>query len=378
MNTILAVTTFVLGIAASGIGLFIVFGVLFAGLLSLIVFWWKQVHKPLGLARINQNPILEPDASHWWESEAVFNPAALYEGGKVHLLYRALGHDGISRIGYASSSDGIHFERYPYPVFELHKPMIPDPRRVYGPLTYHPGLYASGGGWGGAEDPRMVMIDDRVYMTFTAFQGWDSARIGLTSVSLQNFLRKSWYWRMPSLISPPHEVHKNWLIFPEKINDHYAVLNSISPKIAIEYIDDLSKLDDPDVYLTSPGRSGGRKGYWDSEVRGAGAPPVKTKDGWLLFYHANGYKVGAMLLDLKDPTKILYRSSHPVLEANEWYENDGKPGITYVSGAVVIGDDLIVYYGGGDKRIAAASVKLDQFLNRLATGEHASLEPVKL
>ncbi|MEK7612766.1 MAG: hypothetical protein AAB449_01305 [Patescibacteria group bacterium] len=378
METFIALITVIVGIVVSGIGLFLVFGFLFAGFIALFVYWWKQIHLSLHLVRIPQNPVLEPDPTHWWESEAVFNPAALYEGGRVHLLYRALGQDGISRIGYASSADGVHFERLPYPVFEFHQNAVTDRRRQYGPLTYHPGLYASGGGWAGSEDPRAVNVDGTVYMTFTAFQGWDSARIGLTSTSLQDFLKQRFAWRAPALISPPGEVHKNWLLFPEKINGKYAVLNSVAPKISIEYVDNLDDLDDPDVYLKSPGRSGGRKGHWDSEVRGAGAPPLKTKEGWLLFYHANGYNVGVMLLDLHDPTKILYRSNYPVLQAKEWYDNDWKQGVTYASGAVVVGDNLIVYYGGGDKRIAAARANLRDFLRQLATGEHATLEPVKI
>jgi predicted GH43/DUF377 family glycosyl hydrolase len=107
-------------------------------------------------------------------------------------------------------------------------------------------------------------------------------------------------------------------------------------------------------------------------VRGAGAPPLKTKDGWLLLYHGFderhpevGYKVGAMLLDLQDPTKILYRSSAPILESKEWYENDWKPGVTYASGAVIVGKDLLVYYGGGDKHVAVAKMNLKEFLEKL-------------
>jgi predicted GH43/DUF377 family glycosyl hydrolase len=69
--------------------------------------------------------------------------------------------------------------------------------------------------------------------------------------------------------------------------------------------------------LTGP--QPGRKNYWDNRIRGAGPPPIKTDLGWLLLYHANDvydphrYKLGAMLLDLKDPTKVLYRSSTPIL-----------------------------------------------------------------
>ncbi|MDP3004338.1 MAG: hypothetical protein Q8N43_02440, partial [Candidatus Azambacteria bacterium] len=105
--------------------------------------------------------------------------------------------------------------------------------------------------------------------------------------------------------------------------------------------------------------------------RGAGAPPLKTKYGWLLFYHAmdndwSKYKVGAMLLDLNDPTKILYRAKEPVLEPEEIYENNGyKPGIVYISGAVIKDGDLLVYYGCSDSYVSVAYANLDDFLEAL-------------
>src|SRR3989338_6719256 len=78
----------------------------------------KIVHKYLRLTRYARNPILLPRGGSYWESEAVFNPAALYEKGRVPLLYRAVGPDGVSRFGYASSDDGFNFsERLPHPVF---------------------------------------------------------------------------------------------------------------------------------------------------------------------------------------------------------------------------------------------------------------------
>ena len=91
-----------------------------------------------------------------------------------------------------------------------------------------------------------------------------------------------------------------------------------------------------------------------------------------------GYKLGVMLLDLNDPTKIIARSSEPVLEPTAWYENDWKPGVIIASGAVIFGDDLIVYYGGGDKYVAAARANLKDFLHKLTSNEHAVLEPVKV
>jgi predicted GH43/DUF377 family glycosyl hydrolase len=330
------------------------------------------------LERAPQNPILGPIAAHWWESEAVFNPAAVYEEGRVHLLYRALGSDGVSRIGYASSPDGIHFdERLPYPVFTPSRDFsVAHAGRVYPALSYNTQTYASGGGWGGSEDPRLVRLDGHMYMTFTAFDGWGFLRMAMSSISAKDFIEKKWKWQAPVLLSPPNEINKNWLIFPEKIKGKYAVLHSITPKIKIEYVDSLADFDGK-TFINGSTRSGGRANHWDSIVRGAGAPPLKTKYGWLLLYHGFderhpevGYKVGAMLLDLKDPTIITHRSSSPILESKEWYENDWKPGVTYASGTVIVGKDLLVYYGGGDKHIAVAKKDLEEFLQNLTSSEN--------
>ncbi|MDZ4226445.1 MAG: glycosidase [Patescibacteria group bacterium] len=367
--------------------LVIALGAIWLGFIALLIFWRLEVTKPLKLKRQKENPILGPDPAHWWESEAVFNPAAVYDQGRVHVLYRALGQDGISRIGYASSKDGVHFdERLPYPVFNPTRDFeVPSAARVYGPLSYSQTAYASGGGWGGSEDPRLVAIDDHIHMTFVAFDGWGYVRVALTSILKKDFLKKEWVWKNPALLSPPNEIHKNWVLFPEKIGGRYAILHSITPKILIEYVDSLEEFDAPDRFIRGSTRAGGREGKWDDIALGAGAPPLKTLYGWLVFYHGRsskqphiGYKVGAMLLDLDDPRRVLYRSNLPVLEPKEWYENDWKPGVTYASGAVIAGEDLFVYYGGGDKRVAVAKANLRDFLRQLMHGEHAELKPVTI
>jgi predicted GH43/DUF377 family glycosyl hydrolase len=113
-------------------------------------------------------------------------------------------------------------------------------------------------------------------------------------------------------------------------------------------------------------------------VRGAASAPIKTEYGWLLFYHAmdrrdpnhglSGYwnKVGAMILDYKNPTKILFRSPHPLLEADRHYERQGAvSGAVYVCGSVIKGDDLLVYYGGADTVGCVAKAPLKNFLDFL-------------
>ncbi len=360
--------------------------------LALLLYWLAWMRRPLGLQRLPHNPVLSPDQSVWWESEAVFNPGAVYYGGKVHLFYRALGRDGISRIGYAQSADGIHFERYPMPAYDPGMgAVVPNPipglptgkaGKQYRPLSYNTDLYASGGGWGGSEDPRAVIIGDSLYLTFGIFESWQSMRLGLTSLDLGHLSKTFWQWAPYIPLSPKEETHKNWVLFPDKIGGKFAILHAMTPDIAIEYVTDLESIRTNPIQ--SNNRRGGREGHWDAFVRGASAPPIKTRYGWLLLYHGmnphagHGYNVGAMLLDLNDPTKILYRSAQPVLVPEAWYEHDWKPGVVYASAAVVIGDELVVYYGGGDKHVAAAKAPLSEFLHKLMSGDHAVVEPVRV
>lgn len=336
---------------------------------------------PKIMDRFHGNPIIEPRHTHEWEIEGTFNPAVVEDDeGVVHLLYRAIGRDGISRIGYAKSKDGTYFtKRSNFPVFEPSRGHgMPDPEKVLGPKSYNPYFYTSGGGWGGSEDPRAVIIGDNVYMMYVAFEGWSSMRIALTSISVEDFKAGRWNWKKPRLISSPANRSKNWLLFPEKINGKFAIIHSISPKILVDYVDDIDTFDDIIHSPRPEGPQPGRKNSWDYLLKGSGPPPLKTEKGWLLLYHAleksdtGKYRLGAMLLDLEDPTKVLYRASHPILSPDMHYENEGKPGVVYASGALIRGDDLYVYYGGGDKVVCVATTPLKKFLKYLTTGDPKS------
>ncbi len=321
------------------------------------------------ITRHHANPVMSPRPHQEWEACGTLNPAAVEDDeGRVHLLYRAIGDDGLSHIGHASSSDGFSFDRRSS--FPVYQPGIEEKRPEYknDVKAYDPGIYTSGGGWGGHEDPRAVRIGSRVYMTYTAFQGWDSVRIGLTSIAVADLKKERWNWKKPKLISAAGQVNKNWLIFPEKINGKFAILHSIVPHIAIDYVDDLDGMFPPIKSKRLAGPQPGRKDFWDKSVRGAGPPPVKTDIGWLLLYHGQDdhrYRLGAMILDKDDPTKILYRSPEPILSPDTCYENDGKAGVVYASGAVVKNGNLIVYYGGGDKHVCVAQTSLESLLGWL-------------
>ena len=341
---------------------------------------------------------------HEFESLGALNPAAWSDGETTHLIYRAIANDGISRLSYANTRNGISLDaKSDGPVFSLAEPRsgIADKNKMYSRV-----MYPSGGSWGGCEDPRMVVIDDTVYVTFNAFYSWEYIRIAYITLSVKDFLAGNWDWSEPKYISPANEVNKNWTIFPEKIDGKFAVLYEIWPKIGIKYVDSLDDFVSgkvktskfwtnikyasmPDswvfMYEGTPGfkwvdpvalTEGAWSAYpgdsWDTWIRSSGPPPVKTDKGWLVLYHAMdkrfptiGYKLGAMLLDLDNPEKIIAKAKSPILEPDMWYENDWKPGVVYSCGAVEKNGTLYIYYGGGDKHVCVATADLGKLVDKI-------------
>jgi len=332
------------------------------------------------LLRFVNNPIITPSAN-LWESKQVFNAAAVYHGGKVHLLYRAIGETDTSVLGYAESRDGVNIDkRSGKPVYvpseEFEHPNYKVPIKRKSPFE------SGGGGYGGIEDPRITKIDDKFYLTYIAYNGRTEPRVALTYISIKDFENKKWEnWAKPVLISPPGVVDKNACVLSEKIDGKYVIFHRIYPDILIDFVDKLD-FDGKSVWLKGEYKIHPRPDFWDSKKVGIGPPPIKTKEGWLAIYQAVGfddgvYKIGAMLLDLKDPTKVLYRSSHPILEPLVHYENSGfKPGVVYPCGAVVIEGKLIVYYGASDTFIAAAVADLNEFLDSLKFDNSPHLDKV--
>jgi len=334
---------------------------------------------PLDLKRSHHNPIIEPESHKYWESKAAFNPSAIYHDGKVHVIYRAIGDSDVSVLGYAKSADGYFFDKNLKELAYYHKGKF-NVKKTLPKISY-----CSGGGWGGGcEDPRLTLLGDKVYMIYTAFDGWGSLRMALTSISLDDFISRRFDWAEPILISPPGQIHKNWVLFPEKINGKYAILHAISPEVMIDSFDSLDELDGNN-FIYSVHQGSALWGTRDKLIRGVGPSPIKTKYGWLVLYHkmekhdSHRYKLWAMILDTKDPTKILYNSQQPILEPDLWYENEGyKSGVIYSCGAVVKDGELFVYYGGADKVSCVATADLDKFLAELTHSKVSKLKGRKI
>ena len=315
----------------------------------------KKEKRTVKLLRAKENPIISPNGKNSWESKATFNPAALHLDNKVHIVYRAMSEDNTSVLGYAScGQDGIKIEE------RLKEP-------IYIPREPFEQKLVSGGN-SGCEDPRLTKIGNKIYMCYTAFNGKDLPRVALTWIKEKDFLLQRWNWAKPVLISNPHLDNKDAFIFPEKVNGKYMIVHRYGIDIDITFCSSLNFKNDE--WLGENRWLVPRKGWWDSKKVGAATPPVKTKDGWVLLYHGisddNTYRVGAVLLDIKDPVKIIGRTDSPILEPETSYEKEGVvPNVVFPCGTALLNSTLFVYYGGGDKVICVSTVEIKKLLKIL-------------
>lgn len=293
------------------------------------------------MKRFRENPILKPVVENAWETRAVFNAATIYFDRRIHILYRAVGNDGVSRLGYASSSDGYHIEeRSSSPVFE-------------------PANHAEKSG---CEDPRLTLIDDQCIMAYTALRDpiSNAHQIALTSVETDDFFNKRWNWR--ERWTPFKGVrNKDAVILPCKINGQFIMFHRIDPDICVAYSKDLKN------WYNIKAIIGPRLGKWDSCKVGAAGPPIEISEGLLFIYHGVNfekiYRLGAIILDKNDPERVLYRSESPILEPKTDYERFGRvPNVVFSCGSILIDDKLLIYYGGADTVLCVATYSIDELL----------------
>ena len=328
------------------------------------------------LRRFSDQPLLVPRPDVKWERGACLNSAAHYEDGVWYLLYRAIDHDpnwkqGVSKgpyntsVGLAVSRDGLSFERRPEPVI---------PFGFYGPGTE-------------AQDCRVVKIDGIYYLTYCLY---DKGRgVPTTGYSVSRDLL---HWEHMGELTPFSEFgfNKNAALFPGKIDGRFCLLHrpeaaayrhlpmnqfnwrtwsrggedacdSVSG-VTISFSEDLKTWTDTEVVLAP------RPGLWDDVKVGAGAPPIRTPQGWLNVYHGvddnHIYRLGVALHSLGDPRIVLKRQDASILEPVLGWEKHGDvDGAIFTCGAVLHGSRLQVYYAGADTVIGLAEGNVDEFLN---------------
>lgn len=318
------------------------------------------------LRRFIGNPILEPRAGSAWESRACFNPGAVAKDGTVHLLYRAIGHDEdayVSRLGYAQSADGLHFERA-----SAEPVLAPE-------ADYERGAI---------EDARIVSIDGDTYVTYVAFgvPAFTSGKLSVTALARTQDFRS---FERLGVITPRDDIDdRDTVLFPQRFGPGYAMLHrpqQIQPDGTYQ---EWGTGRPSTIWLSfSPSLTHWEMGSlllwpeqpWEAFKIGIGPPPLRTEAGWLVLYHGvdarSVYRAGAALLDLTDPTTVIGRLRHPILEPQEPYEVAGDhAAAVFPEGAVVLDGNLFVYYGGADRVCAVATVALDELLTALV-GTHA-------
>lgn len=299
------------------------------------------------VCRVGGAPILLPRKNFPWEAKAVFNPGAIELNGRIHLIYRAQSDNNTSVFGYAASQDGEKIdERSVEPIYVPREPFE---------MKKQPGN-------SGCEDPRLTLIDKTIYMLYTAFDGVNLPRVAATSISVKNFLAKNWRWAKPIIISPFGVDDKDAFLFPKKVGENYLVFHRIGLDICVDPISSLNFTTECIKTITPIVLP--RKFMWDSERIGINTPPIESKIGWIVLYHGisknhHTYRIGAILLDKKDPTKVLARTTAPIFEPEMSYEKEGQvPNVVFPCGTVTRNGEVLIYYGAADKVIGLTKIKL--------------------
>ena len=297
------------------------------------------------------NPILTvPDMP--FPCKAVCNPAACRMDGKTVLLMRVIDPDDHSHLVVARSPDGI------------------GDWQVQTPPLFSPGSPAAWYETWGCEDPRITYLPERGEYII-AYVGSSPFGAGVCLAATRDFHNVE---RLGLII---HPYSKDAALFPRQIGGRYRLLHrpTAGPleNVWLAESEDLLHWGNPRCVLQEEDQPG-----WASGKVGTGPPPIETPDGWLLIFHGvqhteEGwlYRVGLALLDLDDPSKIIARLPHWVLEPHEAYEKDShKPGILFPTGTVLTGDTLSLYYGAADTSVALATASLEMLLQALRESGH--------
>lgn len=291
--------------------------------------------------RFSEMPVLEPRGTGW-ESVGTFNPAVVLRGGKIVMLYRAQDNSGTSRLGYAESTDGIHFSRLNEPVLSPSEPYEKD---------------------GGVEDPRLVQFGDTYYLTYTGYNKKDAQLCLATSNDLI-------HWDRKGVIIPAKrgnwnvEWTKSGAIVPEKINGAYWMYflgTSADGKDqgGLASSKDLGHWREETATPVLPVRPG----QFDSRVAEPGPSPILTSDGIVLVYNGADdqlvYRTGVAIFDRNDPRKLIWRTDAPVFSPEKDWEKAGQvPNVVFVEGMVKQDNRYLFYYGGADKYVGVAEAPL--------------------
>ncbi|MDD3721836.1 MAG: pesticidal protein Cry7Aa [Lutibacter sp.] len=339
---------------------------------------------------VKKHGVILEKTDYKFENEGVFNPGIFQDGNTVHMFYRAVREGNFSSVGYCKLSG-------PLTVVERRKK----------PIFYSEESYE----FQGVEDPRITKIENTFHMAYAAYDGINVFGAYATSKDLKNFERKGvitpkftfeeyedlvkgncdkisdvhirFYslfmkYRLAELMKDKIYVwDKDIVFFPKKINGKFAVLHRLYPSIQMLYFNDPEDLTIEfwKKYISNLHKHVilSPEGIYESAHIGAGCPPIETEKGWLLIYHSAQttpkgviYHATAALLDLENPTIVKARLKKPLFSPTEPWEIKGfVNNVVFPTGTALFNEDLYIYYGAADSRVAVASVNINDLLHEL-------------
>ena len=285
---------------------------------------WRYSGNPI----IGRNPL--PEVAR------IFNSAVIPYGGGFIGVFRGEQRNGIPHIYLGRSSDAIHWEFEPERIAFTDRngaPFMP-------PYAY---------------DPRLVKVDDTYYIMWC--QDAFGPTIGIAETKdFMTFTR---------LENPYLPYNRNAVLFPRKINGNFVMLSRPCDNGHTAF-GDIFLSESPDTEFWGRHRHvmGSSGNWWENLKIGAGAAPIETDKGWLLFYHGvvntcNGYvySIGAAILDINEPSRVLHRCENYILSPEEWYEERGfVPNVCFPCAALTdpATGRIAIYYGCADSYVGVA------------------------
>lgn len=313
------------------------------------------------LVRVIEKPIMEDDNLIGIPIAHVENGAVQFENGKPvmdtkifrkddpdvdcatdprFVYYKGQTYDVIySHLRLARSRDGQHFTLDERPTFCARHPLA----------NY------------GIHDPRVIFLDNAWQIMYSGNSSWGTPMFRATTTDWVNFAECG-------LMFPAE--NKDVCLFPEKIGGKYLAIHRPAAAYFEGYNMWLASSPDLEYWGELTPLAASRDGHWDSRRIGCGAEPIKTERGWLVLYHGSDgkkYDMGAMLLDIDDPSKVLARSDRPLMEPETDYEKEGFfSEVVFSNGHIQVDDDrLYIYYGGADKYTAGCEISIQDILSSL-------------
>lgn len=307
--------------------------------------------------RYDANPII--DRYHIPTSNSIFNSAVVPFGDGYAGVFRCDNKAVQMNIFAGFSDDGINWNINPEPIC-----FVPGNTDMI-ESTYK-------------YDPRVVWIEDRYWITWC--NGYNGPTIGIG----YTFDFKTFH-QCENAFLP---FNRNGVLFPRKINGKYAMLSRPSDNGHTPF-GDIWLSYSPDMKFWGEHRcvmqpTPFEESAWQCTKVGAGPIPIETPEGWLLFYHGvittcSGYRysMGAALLDLDNPSKVIYRTRFYLLAPAELYETTGDvPNVVFPCAALTEDDRVTVYYGAADTRVCMAFGHISEIIDYMKKHNYNDNQPL--